>query len=666
MPHATQTSWPSTQVPEPPATPPTSKIRRVYALDLTRSLASPEPGFLDSVTELGFDTLLFSLPRQLGTADIGALPPVAEAAARSGLAVQIDLVLDFASDTAPLLSRCPDLYRTIGRRPADPREPPAPAGVRVANLRPDTIEAFVEYWAAELRRLSESGVGGYRCKPSRHVPPAVWQQLIAALPGTDFAFWSPGVPAADVIALPRGCFNAAYNSLAWWDFGAGWLRDEIARLQSVAPVANTVGLPTAPTSRAAARHAARRVLDVAASNGHGILSAMGFEFGLPSDLTHPGFGTDDWQRLQDHSQLDLTDIIRETNQRLASRKAEAPSPEILSADHAPVAVLLEPPAQLTVANRYLSRCTAFDPAGVLTMLDGKLSGFSGTQGSALKDQAILLEPGEVRVFTGTPARPILTARTRQSRSKGEPSAARVAAATAASRVAIEAIEPSVDAGRFAVKRVVGERVTVEADIFADGHGKISAALQWRAGDETAWHEVPMQPEGNDRWSGHFLLERVGPYLFRIAAWPDRYATWRDELTKKHAAGLDVTLELEEGKRLVDAMAAEAAGRLSGVIGALRRRGADRMALLLDDGTAAELARVDRRPGGTTSGEMPVTADRRAAEFAAWYELFPRNQSGDPGRHGTFRDVIPKLPAIRDMGFDVLYFPPIHPIGVANR
>ena len=667
MPHATQTSWPSIQVPETPAkTAPPNEIRRVYALELTRSLASPEAAFLDSVSDLGFDTLLFSLPRHLGTADITTLPPVAEAAARCGLAVQIDLTLDFASDAAPLVSRFPDLYRTVGRRPADPREPPALAGLRVANLRADSIGAFVEYWVAELRRLSESGIGGYRCKPTRHVPPAVWQQLIAALPGIEFTFWSPGVLAADVRTLPRDCFNAAYNSLAWWDFGAGWLRDEIARLKPVAPVANTVGLPTAPPSRTTALRAAQRLLDIAASNGHGILAPMGFEFGLQSDLTHLSFGADDWQRLRNYAQLDLTGIIREANQRLATRKTDARSPEILSAEHAPVAVLLEPPAQLTVANRYLSRSTAFDPAGVLTMLDGRLSGFTGAQGSVLDDQAILLAPGEVRVYTGTPARPILTARTRQTRSKGDPTAARLAAATAASRVAIEAIQPSVDAGRFAVKRVVGERVTVEADVFADGHGKISAALQWRAGDETGWHEVPMQHEGNDRWSGHFLLERIGPHWFRIAAWPDRYATWRDELTKKHAAGLDVTLELEEGKRLVDLMAAEAAGRLSGVIGALRRRGADRLALLLDDGTAAELARVDRRPGGTISGEMPVTADRRAAEFAAWYELFPRNQGGDPARHGTFRDVIPKLPAIRDMGFDVLYFPPIHPIGRANR
>jgi starch synthase (maltosyl-transferring) len=176
----------------------------------------------------------------------------------------------------------------------------------------------------------------------------------------------------------------------------------------------------------------------------------------------------------------------------------------------------------------------------------------------------------------------------------------------------------------------------------------------------------MRPEGNDRWSGRFLLERVGPYWFRVLSWPDRYATWRDELSKKHAAGLDVTLELEEGKRLIEAMAAQALGGLGAIRSALRRRRADRMALLLDDNTAAEIARADTRPDAETSAEMPIVADRRAAEFASWYELFPRNQSGDPARHGTFADVMRRLPAIRDMGFDVLYFPPIHPIGRTNR
>ncbi|HEX3990337.1 MAG TPA: maltotransferase domain-containing protein, partial [Acetobacteraceae bacterium] len=611
--------------------------------------------------------MLLSLPRHLGTADIATLPPIAEAAATSGLHVQLDLNLDVAGNTASLINRHPDWYRAVGRRPADPREPPVPPGLHVVTFEAAAaIEAFVEYWAEQLRRLSDRGIGGFRCKPNSLVPSTVWQQLIAALPGLEFAFWAPGVPAAALRTLPRDSFNTAYNSLAWWDFGAGWLRDEMACLQTVAPVANTVGLPERPSSGATARQAAQRLLDVAASNGHGVLVPMGFEFGLATDLTHPRYGADDWQHLNDHSLLDLAPVIQEANRRLAARSACAAGPTILSAEDAPVAVMLEQPAQITLANRYLRRAATFDLTGVLPMLDGKLSGFTDATGSVLNDRVILLAPGEVQVFSGAPARPILTARPREASPKDDQATGRLAMATAAPRVAIEAIEPAVDGGRFAVKRVVGERVTVSADIFADGHGKIGAVLQWRAGDEIAWHETVMRPEGNDRWSGRFLLERVGPYWFRVLSWPDRYATWRDELSKKHAAGLDVTLELEEGKRLIEAMAAQALGGLGAIRSALRRRRADRMALLLDDNTAAEIARADTRPDAETSAEMPIVADRRAAEFASWYELFPRNQSGDPARHGTFADVMRRLPAIRDMGFDVLYFPPIHPIGRTNR
>ena len=227
-----------------------------------------------------------------------------------------------------------------------------------------------------------------------------------------------------------------------------------------------------------------------------------------------------------------------------------------------------------------------------------------------------------------------------------------------------------------MKRLVGERVTVTADIFLDGHGKLAAVLRWRAKNEVEWRETPMHLTTNDRWSASFMLERVGPWVFQIVAWPDRFATWRDELSKKHAAGLDVTLELEEGRLLIETIAAAAPGELDSLIATLRprkthkahqsRNAAERIELLTSGATSAALARADTRPGSVVSAEMPVDADRRAAEFASWYELFPRNQSGDPARHGTFRDVIQRLPAIRNMGFDVLYFPPIHPIGRSNR
>jgi starch synthase (maltosyl-transferring) len=638
-----------------------ANVRRVYAADLTRSGRTLAPDFLSSILWLGFDTLLLALPRHIGTADIQALPPIIDRAVLAGLDVHLDLRLDIAGETAHAVLNHPDWYRPVVRHATDPREAPAPAGQHGLDLdTPAAIEAFADYWVEFLRRFGDSGIGGYRCKTNAAVPNAVWQRLIAASSVFHFAVWAPGMPDDKIRQLPRDCFDIAYNSLALWDFGAGWLRDELARLAAVAPVANTIGLPAAPASGAMSRHAAERLLIVASRNGQGLLQPIGFEFGIASDPDFPGLGADDWPRLRDHALIDLTERVRQANSHVAIRTAVAP--ELLSGDAAPVAVLFEPPAQLTLANRHLVQKAMFDPASILPMLDGKLSGFADADHVPLDPAPIALGPGEVRVYTGTIAHPVVMTTAIQA-SADEC----LAAATTTSRVAIEAIAPSVDHGRFVIKRLAGERLTVEADIFADGHGKISAVLQWRAGDETGWQETPMRPGVNDRWSGEILLERVGRYVFRILGWPDRFATWRDELMKKRGAGLDVGMELEEGVILVEAMAAAVPGMLDCLVACINaQEPAARVACMTDDATAAAIARADTRPGLLISDEIPVDADRRAAEFASWYELFPRNQSGDPARHGTFRDVVRGLPAIRDMGFDVLYFPPIHPIGRTNR
>jgi starch synthase (maltosyl-transferring) len=635
--------------------------RGVYMMNLMRSRQIPDAAFLSWIKDLGFDTLLLTLPHHFGTADIGALPPIVSAATGAGLRVQLDLILGIASGNATIVQRNPDWYRAPPRHTADPRGTPAPPGAHILNLQgPDSVGRFTEFWVSNLGRLRDAGVSGYRCKPHPAVPLAVWPALIEGFPESHFSVWTPGIAAEVARRLPVNCFATTYNSLAWWDFGADWLRTEISRLKAVAPVANTVGLPAINPK---ARKTAERLLSVAGSNGGGLMLPMGLEFGLPSDLDYPDYGATDWQRLRGHAEFDLSGAIRAANSQVSARAASLAVTEILSGDDAPIAVLFEPPAQLTLANRYLDRAATFDATSVLPILNGRLTGFADQGGNALDGSAIQLAPGEVRIFTGSIAEPIVVAGPRETKRKRDQ---RLAAATTASRVVIEAIQPTVDNGRFAVKRVVGERVTVTADIFLDGHGELSAALQYRAKDENDWRETAMGLIANDRWSGHFLLDRVGPWLFRVSAWPDRFETWRDEFAKKRAAGLDVTLELQEGTGLVATIAAEAPGKVNALLDSLKRRKADIAAILTAEATAASIARADVRPGENVSGEMAVNADRRAAEFASWYELFPRNQSGDPARHGTFRDVIGKLPSIRDMGFDVLYFPPIHPIGRTNR
>ena len=200
-------------------------------------------------------------------------------------------------------------------------------------------------------------------------------------------------------------------------------------------------------------------------------------------------------------------------------------------------------------------------------------------------------------------------------------------------------------GGFA-KRLVGEMVEVAADLISDGHDRLAAALLWRAADEEAWREAPMAASGNDRWAGRFPLGRIGRHLFTVLAWKDRFGNFAEELEKKHAAGLPIELELEEGRLLVEE-SAELAGtppwrRSSSLSPSSCRtlKPEERRRLLLAPTTAELMAAARIRPHAHRHPiEFPVEAERRAAGFASWYELFPRSQTGDPGapRHLRRRD-----------------------------
>ncbi len=246
------------------------------------------------------------------------------------------------------------------------------------------------------------------------------------------------------------------------------------------------------------------------------------------------------------------------------------------------------------------------------------------------------------------------------------------AAIKASRLAIEAVTPVVDGGRYPVRRIVGDTVHVKADAYGEGHDPIAVALRWRSPGATDWRETRMQPIGNDRWAADFKLDTLGRYHFTVEAWRDEFAIFRGQLLKKVEAGLGITLELEEGRRLIERIAGKALAALSrplrDLVEALTRgNDADRLQLLLADETRDLMLRADPRIFPSRMDyEQAVESERREAVFASWYELFPRSQSGDATRHGTFDDVARRLPAIQAMEFDVVYFPPIHPIGWKNR
>lgn len=249
-------------------------------------------------------------------------------------------------------------------------------------------------------------------------------------------------------------------------------------------------------------------------------------------------------------------------------------------------------------------------------------------------------------------------------------------ALAAERLAIEGVSIEIDGGRFPAKAVAGWPHRVEADIFSDGHDGIDAAFLYRpAGAGAAFAELPMKPVVNDRWRVAVLFPENALYECTFLAWRDLFGTWVRDTGKKLAAGLDISLELTEGRHLIEAaLEAEDRGRpdeKAALRATLDRDGTvaappQRFVLLGSAETLALMHGAAPRTNLTTYKTLEVFVDRPAAAFSAWYEVFPRSQSGDPRRHGTFDDVIDRLPYVQDLGFDVLYFPPIHPIGRKNR
>lgn len=240
-----------------------------------------------------------------------------------------------------------------------------------------------------------------------------------------------------------------------------------------------------------------------------------------------------------------------------------------------------------------------------------------------------------------------------------------------SRAVIENVKPELDCGRFPAKRTVGERATVEADIFADGHDTLSALLLYRKEGASSWTETPMQPLVNDRWTGTFEVNDIGHYCYTVQAWIDWFDSWRQGFAKKVKAGQEVAQDLLAGAALVELAGKRAAGEdrqlLTNFAAALSGNSSDAIAAALDDALAALMKKhPDRRWATTYDKELWLNVERSKASFSTWYELFPRSCSGTPGQHGTLRDCAERLPYVAEMGFDVLYLPPIHPIGYSYR
>ncbi len=246
-----------------------------------------------------------------------------------------------------------------------------------------------------------------------------------------------------------------------------------------------------------------------------------------------------------------------------------------------------------------------------------------------------------------------------------------------SRAVIDAVLPAVDGGRFAVKHVAGESLRITAHCFADGHDALCVMLQWWAEGATERHELAMELEFNDEWHAEFTPPTPGRYAYTVSAWVDGFASWRHELERRVDPD-DIRLAARVGALEITGAAGRASGQdraaLERWARALEAGAADEAmttpalkALALDEPLAQTAGRYpDRSLETRFKAELPLTVDRERARFSTWYELFPRSASTRPGAHGTFRDVEERLPGIAAMGFDVVYFPPIHPVGREQR
>jgi starch synthase (maltosyl-transferring) len=511
----------------------------------------------------------------------------------------------------------------------------AAAGAGVAlclEVAPAVVDEAAEWWEARLASWQAAGVTGFYGALAA-VPAQVWARLIAGARARDsgvlFVAATAGVAPAEMAALHGVGFDYAVCSSCWWDFSAGWLNEDAAHVAAVAP-ALAFAAPPGATGWGAA--AALRALRFAATYAGAWAMEAGFAHGP---------------------------AVRALNDLRAAREVlrTGETAQVVSSPGAAVAVLRRRDGFVVAVNASVTETAVLAGDAILPRLGtarlNRLNGAVVTPASRLA-----LAPGEVAMFEAAVGQNVFL-----------PVA--IPLDCDAPRIAIEAITPRVDDGQFPVRGILGALVTVQADVIADGHDKLAAEILVRAADEGQFRSYPMLAIGNDRWEAKFPLERMGRHVFAVVAWKDSYATFVDEVTKKHAAGIDTSLELQEGLAIVNEAATTGMRHVAPKLLALLTRvdaadAAQKREILLSDEMVGLVRQSGVRKFAVTSAKVMIDAERPGAAFAAWYEIFPRSQSGDVNRHGTFRDVIGQLPRIADMGFDVLYFPPIHPIGRTNR
>lgn len=627
------------------------------------SVRSNEPAGTEEIFErafrnaakLGFDGLLWQPAASIFSTEADVLPEPASQCEAAGLTLLAEVELDRFPIDHPLVDKHPDAFavrRLPGNEaPLDPRMPLPAIGEARARLRSkDAAELLHGPMCDRLRAFVAQGVRGFRFGYAERLDPAFLKRLVADLraeaPDLTFIAGPPGLSRPAARALEGAGLDYLVSSFGWWDFHMPWLIEEYEALRQVAPLISEIRPEQLREGDDPASTA--RLLAVAASMGSGMIVPAALLDGAETDAAVARA-----LRLAD-------DAARFGGEMRRLTGSGSPVLALLRADAADIRMAED--AMLLLVNTDSGVQPAPEPGTFLPSAGTGFRAFTRVEGKG--EPFAPLAGNEVRLLTARRAKPVV---------KTTRSGARNAKAAAAKpRLVVEDVTPSVPGGDFAVKRVTGESVTVEATIFADGHEQLAAELQWRAGDDKSWTAVRMEELPNNRWRATFPLNRLGRYEFAIEAWLDRFGGFRRDFAKKLDAGVALPVDHAEGRALIDRGVARADDQTRAALAeicdwlAKAGEGKESAALMLSPEVAELMDRVDERPYQIRTAGQRVDAERLAARYSSWYELFPRSQTNDASRHGTFDDVIARLPAIRDMGFDTLYFPPIHPIGRANR
>ena len=608
-----------------------------------------ETDALAAAAERGFDHVLLNHSGAVG----GELTGTTQFPGWGPLTPLVRLRIDLFDPADPLVGRYPDHFALrddfSDEHIADPRGPSPSGDHALADLTSDNLpDEIGDHIRRFLIDYLEQGASGFVFDgldaDARPFYQVLLDELRRAHPGVVAIGATPGLSRKDAATLAKAGFDYLLSSFSWWDMRARWLVEEHTDLSPHTPL--LANITSSRAAQASDPAQARGLLIAAAFTGNGLVAPIDLvkRCGDGPDiakLATTATGSGGRLQLLTSAGSPVTALVRESMGSIEPRSRVRDFDETIllvntGADQA------QAPDELMVGREW-----------------EKLQNLTGPQ-----DAMAPLAPGETRLVSARHAKPV------QSKIGNGKKSARAAAAQP--RIVIENLSPAIAGGDFAVKRVVGETIVVTADIYTDGHEKVAARLLWRAETEKGWQACDMVEEGNDVWTASFRPTRMGRHEYAVEAWNDRFGYYREGLAKKVEAGVAQPVDFMEGRALIeearDHDPGEGARSLDDHLAAYdRAEGDDERAKVLTSPELAELmARHSEREHLTGSRAQAVDAERIAARFSSWYELFPRSMTDDKGRHGTLRDVIDHLPRVADMGFDTLYFPPIHPIGETNR